>query len=112
MWKQMLVLLSLCLAMDGFGASLAHADGHLHKVKHIIIVMQENHSFDNYFGVLPYAVGTPYERGPCAPDNHACVDGLSCKRHPVTGAHTGAATSTATLTAQRSSPSTARITAS
>jgi phospholipase C len=87
MRKQMLVLLSLCLAMGGFGASLAHADGHLHKVKHIIIVMQENHSFDNYFGVLPYAVGTPYERGPCAPDNHACVDGLSCKRHPATGAY-------------------------
>jgi phospholipase C len=63
MRKQMLVLLSLCLAMGGFGASLVHADGHLHKVKHIIIVMQENHSFDNYFGVLPYAMGTPYERG-------------------------------------------------
>ena len=87
MRKQMLVLLSLCLAMGGLGASLAHADGHLHKVKHIIIVMQENHSFDNYFGVLPYAVGTPYEMGPCAPDNHACVDGLSCKRHPATGAY-------------------------
>ena len=80
MWKQMLVWLSLCLAASGFGASLAHADGPLHKVKHIIIAMQENHSFDNYFGVLPYAVGTPYERGPCAPDNHACIDGLSCER--------------------------------
>jgi phospholipase C len=32
----------------------------LHKVNHIIIVMQENHSFDNYFGVLPYAPGSPY----------------------------------------------------
>ena len=53
MRKQILVLLSLCLATGGFGTSLAHADGPLHKVKHIIIVMQENHSFDNYFGVLP-----------------------------------------------------------
>jgi phospholipase C len=87
MRKQMLVLLALCLAMGGFGAALAHGDGDLSKVKHIIIVMQENHSFDNYFGVLPYAVGTPYERGPCDPDNHACVDGLSCERHPASGAY-------------------------
>jgi len=87
MRKQMLVWLSLCLATGGFGASLAHADGPLSKVKHIIIVMQENHSFDNYFGVLPYAVGTPYERGPCAPDQHACVDGLSCERDPATGVY-------------------------
>ena len=58
-----------------------------HKVKHIIIVMQENHSFDNYFGALAYAPGTPYH-GPaacaaggvrsCSPDDHRCVDGLSC----------------------------------
>jgi len=87
MWKQMLVWLSLCLASGGFGAARAHADGDLSRVKHIIIVMQENHSFDNYFGVLPYAVGTPYARGPCDADNHACVDGLSCQRHPATGAY-------------------------
>jgi phospholipase C len=87
MWKQMLVWLSLCLATGGFGALLAHADGDLNNVKHIIIVMQENHSFDNYFGVLPYAVGTPYKQGPCDPDDHACVDGLSCERHPASGAY-------------------------
>src|SRR5436309_1863650 len=58
------------------------ADGNLHRVNHIIIVMQENHSFDNYFGVLPYASGTPYHRGTgaCASSDHACVDGLSCTR--------------------------------
>ena len=54
--------------------------GQLSRVKHIIVVMQENHSFDNYFGVLPYAVGTPYRSGPCRPDEHACVDGLSGSR--------------------------------
>ncbi len=56
----------------------AHADGNLHNVKHIIIIMQENHSFDNYFGALPYAPDGPYHSGPCAPNDHACVDGLSC----------------------------------
>jgi len=58
----------------------AFAEGDLHKVHHIIIVMQENHSFDNYFGVLPYAPGTPYHpaSGACAKHDHKCVDGLSC----------------------------------
>jgi len=30
------------------------ADGNVQNVNHIIIVMQENHSFDNYFGALAY----------------------------------------------------------
>ncbi|PWU18684.1 MAG: hypothetical protein C5B48_14480 [Candidatus Rokuibacteriota bacterium] len=61
--------------------------GTLSRVKHIIVVMQENHSFDNYFGALPCAPSSPYRRGPCDADDHACVDGLSCVRHPVTGAY-------------------------
>jgi len=61
--------------------------GRLSRVRHIIVVMQENHSFDNYFGVLPYAVGSPYRRGPCDADDHTCVDGLSCARNPRTGAY-------------------------
>ncbi|HEX9577818.1 MAG TPA: alkaline phosphatase family protein [Myxococcales bacterium] len=58
----------------------AAAEGNLRRVNHIIIVMQENHSFDNYFGVLPYVPSGPYHRGPCERDDHACVDGLSCSR--------------------------------
>jgi len=63
-------------------APCAYADGNLYNVKHIIIVMQENHSFDNYFGVLPYARGTPYHRGTggCPANDHTCVDGLRCRR--------------------------------
>src|SRR5215469_4724162 len=61
----------------------AAADGDLHKVNHVIIVMQENHSFDNYFGALAYAPGSPYHNGygACAPWDHKCVDGLSCRVH-------------------------------
>ena len=44
----------------GLAAGPVLADGPLSKVNHIIVVMQENHSFDNYFGVLPYATGCPY----------------------------------------------------
>jgi len=79
------VTLALCL----FGSTIVMAEGNLQQVKHIIIVMQENHSFDNYFGALAYAPGSPYhnaerdgdrdrdDRG-CRRDDHRCVDGLSC----------------------------------
>ena len=73
------------------GSEPARADGNLQNVNHIIIVMMENHSFDNYLGVLPYVPGTPYHnakgngvsRG-CDPTDHTCVDGLNC-RQPRTG---------------------------
>jgi phospholipase C len=59
---------------------LSHADGNANKVNHIIVIMQENHSFDNYFGALAYAPGSPYHNGngKCSPTDHQCVDGLSC----------------------------------
>ncbi len=52
-------------------------------LEHIIVVMQENHSFDNYFGVLPYAANSPYHPPPtpgtpCPAHDSLCVDGLSC----------------------------------
>ena len=71
------------------GASSARADGDLQNVKHIIIAMQENHSFDNYFGVLGYVPGTPYhnatKRKGCDPSDNACVDGLRCRISSQTG---------------------------
>jgi phospholipase C len=86
------VLVSSCAALVGgvivlTAAPAARADGDLGKVNHIIILMQENHSFDNYFGALPYAPGSPYHRPHdgdgdddfrCDADDHRCVDGLSC----------------------------------
>ena len=62
-------------------AATAHADGNLKKVNHIIVVMQENRSFDHYFGALPYVPGGPYHGhgGGCARFDHRCVDGLSCR---------------------------------
>jgi phospholipase C len=62
----------------GMLAATARADGNLHKVNHIIIVMQENRSFDHYFGALPYVPGGPYHGGACWKNDHRCVDGLSC----------------------------------
>jgi phospholipase C len=35
----------------------------IHKIKHVIIVMQENRSFDSYFGTYPGADGIPMQNG-------------------------------------------------
>ncbi len=87
--RRLACLLPLVIAV--VGAQPAQAEGNPHRVKHIIIVMQENHSFDNYFGALAYAPGSPYhsprrdgehdadDRGGCRPDDHQCVDGLTCR---------------------------------
>jgi phospholipase C len=43
----------------------------IHEIKHIIIIMQENRSFDNYFGTFPGADGIPMKDGKpdvCVPD--------------------------------------------
>ncbi len=45
----------------------------IHKIRHIVIVMQENRSFDSYFGTYPGADGIPGLAGhpgsvPCIPD--------------------------------------------
>lgn len=63
----------------------ARADGDLRKVNHFVFIMQENRSFDNYFGALPYVPGGAYH--PCADakqkrTDHQCVDGLTCQPGP------------------------------
>jgi phospholipase C len=45
--------------------------------------MQENHSFDSYFGVLGYQPNGPYHTNPgkaCKSTDNACVNGLNCTR--------------------------------
>ncbi|MBV8941871.1 MAG: hypothetical protein JO342_12045 [Solirubrobacterales bacterium] len=51
----------------------------IHKIRHVVIILQENRSFDNYFGTYPRADGIPGLAGhpgrvPCIPDPHKrCV---------------------------------------
>ncbi|HKO27245.1 MAG TPA: alkaline phosphatase family protein [Solirubrobacteraceae bacterium] len=51
---------------------IAPATG-IHKIRHVVIIMQENRSFDSYFGTYPGADGIP--AGVCVPDpaNGGCV---------------------------------------
>ena len=45
----------------------------IHKIQHVVVIMQENRSFDSYFGTYPGANGIP--AGVCEPDpvNGGCV---------------------------------------
>jgi phospholipase C len=50
----------------------------IHKIRHVVILMQENRSFDSYFGTYPGADGIPMKDGVptvCSPDpkTHVCV---------------------------------------
>ena len=52
----------------------------IHNIQHVVVIMQENRSFDSYFGTYPGADGIPGLAGnpghvPCAPDpaNGSCL---------------------------------------
>jgi phospholipase C len=50
----------------------------IHKIRHVVVIMQENRSFDSYFGTYPRADGIPMRNGVpkvCLPDpaTHRCV---------------------------------------
>jgi phospholipase C len=73
----MLPGLGLVVAAGGApvpAARLAAAAGGLGKIQHIIVIMQENRSFDSYFGTFPGADGIPMSNGVptvCVPDPKA-----------------------------------------
>jgi len=72
-----ILLLAGCGGGDGGGSGTPPpkpAATGLARVNHIVVMMQENHSFDNYLGALPYAPASPYHPGPCSSGDHACVD--------------------------------------
>src|SRR2546425_9500212 len=46
-------------------------NGDIHKIRHIVVIMQENRSFDSYFGTFPGADGIPMLN-----DGAALLDGF------------------------------------
>ena len=60
------------LAACGSPSSQSQA-GDIHKIKHVVVIMQENRSFDTYFGTFPGADGIP--AGACVPnpETNQCV---------------------------------------
>ena len=48
-----------------------HPHRGIHRIRHVVVIMQENRSFDSYFGTFPGAHGLPAEDGRftvCVPD--------------------------------------------
>ena len=59
-------------------SAAAEAVQGIHKIRHVVVIMQENRSFDSYFGTYPGADGIPMRGGVpavCVPDpaSTACV---------------------------------------
>ncbi len=71
-------------------------------IKHIVIIMQENRSFDNYFGTYPGAIGIPMKNGVptgCSPDPQTgqCVKPYYDPNDINSGGPHGAASATADI---------------
>src|SRR5579875_777817 len=65
-------------APRGQAAATASTLQGIHKIQHVVVIMQENRSFDNYFGTYPGADGIPMKNGVptvCLPDpkSKTCV---------------------------------------
>ena len=66
--------------INSYSAPVTVTVNAIFKIKHVVIIMQENRSFDQYFGTYPGADGIPGLAGnpgalPCVPDpvNGSCV---------------------------------------
>ena len=72
MYKRHALVASIAVAVvvaAGFVAAETAASksnaptGDIHKIRHVVIIMQENRSFDTYFGTFPGADGIPMKDG-------------------------------------------------
>jgi phospholipase C len=66
-------LVALALAVALAPRAAAASNEGIHKIQHVVMIMQENRSFDSYFGTYPGANGIP--AGVCVPDpvNGGCM---------------------------------------
>ena len=76
LWGALCALWVPRLASAATSAPLPPDD--IHKIQHVVVIMQENRSFDSYFGTYPGADGIPMENGAptvCVPDprSQTCV---------------------------------------
>src|SRR5438105_7046285 len=78
------ILVLVCLggltaAAGRAGAAPAATEMGIHKIHHVVVIMQENRSFDSYFGTYPGADGISRDAkgqpSVCVPDpkNRTCV---------------------------------------
>ncbi len=64
-------LLTACTSAKPAPAAQSQSGTGIHEIKHVVIIMQENRSFDSFFGTYPGADGIPAKNGQftvCVPD--------------------------------------------
>jgi phospholipase C len=71
------IVVLLGLNLGGFTSHDQPSEAGIHKIRHVVIIMQENRSFDSFFGTYPGADGIPAKNGHftvCVPDprTHGC----------------------------------------
>ncbi|MDQ2909404.1 MAG: phospholipase [Actinomycetota bacterium] len=84
--RRRLLLMAFPVVLAAVAGGLPFHEGHprahaaslagIHKIKHVVIVMQENRSFDSYFGTYPGADGLPRRNGGfsvCVPDPKTAI---------------------------------------
>jgi hypothetical protein len=64
--KIVIATAAAAFALAGAAPALAAPAEGIHKIQHVVIIMQENRSYDTYFGTYPGANGIP--AGVCVPD--------------------------------------------
>jgi len=66
-WIRLVALLGAASVLNScLVLGKATPDTGIHKIKHVIVIMQENRTFDSYFGTFPGANGLP--KNVCVPD--------------------------------------------
>jgi phospholipase C len=68
--RRVAVLIAFAALLGGCGGA-PHVASDIHKIRHVVVIMQENRSFDSYFGTYPGADGIPLKNGApsaCVPD--------------------------------------------
>jgi phospholipase C len=69
--SSLLVLAAVASLGSAAAPAAAQVPQGIHKIQHVIVIMQENRSFDSYFGTFPGADGVPMANGHptvCVPD--------------------------------------------
>jgi phospholipase C len=107
-------LLGVVVTMAGFvsasQAKQSNASTDIHKIQHVVVIMQENRSFDSYFGTYPGADGIPGETWyggggvnpgtvPCIPDSQNTTTGCDQPFHDTNDVNYGGPHSLAAGTA-------------
>ncbi|HET7467618.1 MAG TPA: alkaline phosphatase family protein [Candidatus Dormibacteraeota bacterium] len=72
-----ITVLAACQTSAATSTTSPPAPSGIHKIQHVVVIMQENRSFDEYFGMYPGVDGLPRQNGRftvCSPDPHT----LSC----------------------------------